>query len=305
MGGRDSRGASFRAWVTRWSSAGQKHHAFLCFKSSQMASKALSLQIPRTANRDWRLSRLNPDLKARVIDLLPKFIQSKVRAEEALIASRQPQPAATGGPSSATGSNNGADVWVPPPTDPSFDGWQASTVHDPAPRSWSPAWHSEPVASYGHGSFGGPSAPLPWSTATAPVGGPQDISMAGPDTFMLDHSTRPASRASNRPDFVEAASHSGARPLTPPNRWGRDVNRPTSPTSPHSFRPLPPRPNTNGGDSRSLNSRYPQRGAASTDPRDRPRDGDRFPGRRMTPPPAPRGCCSRTLSCAYFRARST
>lgn len=293
------------AWVARWSSSGQKHHAFLGFKVPNAASKALGMNMPR--NRDWRLSRLNPDLKTRVIDLLPKFVQAKIKAEETAYArwiESNPPPPMSGPLDSAP---NGANVhpsglpssgsgpgeqWQPLPNDhpPSdrlnngerpnspmrMDDGRYGWVNQPSgvPQPWGNAWDNPQQF-----------APQP-NPEYLPYGAPQDqYAMAPPGAPMiLDNHyqpplpppgdisnsylpVRPSSRAANPYD-------AGPGPRSP-SHWSLDVARPNSP--PNSFPTggnLPPKPVGASDRAPDRDSRYP---------------ADRYPASRhpLTPPRLP------------------
>jgi hypothetical protein len=273
------------AFVARWSSAGQKHHAFIGFKDSATVTRALSVQIPRAPNRDWRVSRLNPDLKMRVVELLPKFTQAKIKAEEKS-ANRQGPAGSPEASSAAAGpaSTNGA--WASSQSHGTETGWQ---YPGGAPPGWegsgASGYRSSPPNAYdiGPDPYAGGNAPTSW-VEPFPSTDVSNLSFSAPiDNPMLDGAARPSS---HRPEYVDVMPSYRTAPRSPsPTRWNNDTHRPLSPRSLTSFRSLPAKPATFAPDPRASNSRFPPRGPASLDARDRARDNDRYNLQRRSPPP--------------------
>ena len=262
------------AWVTRWSSSGQKHHAFVGFKDTAAVAKALTSPIPRAPNRDWRLSRLNPDLKTRVIELLPKFTQAKIKAEEKSTG-KQVQAGPSEAPIAAAGPASSGGTWVAPQSHGTEAAWSY-------PSGGAPGWGGSGMSGYSPNSYdislygGGP--PTSWGRPFSSA----DMSMSAPnDHPMRDSVARPSSRTSHRLEYADVV-----QPYRTPSpvRWNNDSHRPLSPRSPTSSRSLPAKPSTYVPDLRDSNSRYPPRGPASLDARDRARDNDRYNQQRRSPP---------------------
>lgn len=273
------------AFVARWSSAGQKHHAFIGFKDTATVVRALTVQIPRIPNRDWRVSRLNPDLKMRVVELLPKFTQAKIKAEEKS-ASRQGPAGSPEASPAAAGPTSSSGAWANSQSHGTETGWQYPAGAPAWGGSGVSGYHSSPQNSYDIGPYGSGNAPTSW-IQPLPSTDVSNLSFSAPiDNPMLDGTGRPASRASHRPEYTDVIPQYQSAPRSPsPARWINDAHRPVSPRSPASFRSLPPKPVTYTPDPRASNSRFPPRGPASLDARDRARDNDRYNQQRRSPPP--------------------
>ncbi|KAF8320783.1 hypothetical protein DL93DRAFT_1735871 [Clavulina sp. PMI_390] len=288
--------------VTRWSSTGQKHHVFLLFKTSQMASRALSVPL-KGPGRDWRMSRLNPDLKGRVMDLLPKYLQVREKAEDlAVPPPGRPPPLPPGPGSSSSGGIRALnDSWpqsLPPnpsmsqggPLEiPLWSGHRAPGPYDTVPYGEPPPWDSSwgPPHSSGYASSGPSPYPYDIYGHENPPGAPlRDLS------YPLDSIGGQTSYSSGPPSIYrppspppgQYAPSSGYRlPSPPPGHYAH--------TSPHngSFRSLPPKPSSETIDARDGTMRYPPRASIPPETRERdPRDADRYPARKNSSPGPPR-----------------
>lgn len=245
------------------------------------------MPLPRAPNRDWRLSRLNPDLKTRVIELLPKYLQATIKKDE-LNAPHHPIPNGPPGPSSQSGSVNGGDGWTVSPANMTPSLWnmsgynggaEPSTV-EPASSSWTPSVLTYD-ATYGLSQHA--PAAIPWGAPSSVTDAPNGTgAIASNDSHMLDGSAQTASRIPNRTDGPSDFTSIAKSPTPPASRW----NRAPSPLPSPTFR-LPPKPAGPPYDSRDPVNRYPPRGGQqSHDARDRARDNRYSQVRRPSPPPA-------------------
>jgi len=268
--------------VTRWSSSGQKHHAFIGFKDAAAVAKALTVQIPRAPNRDWRVSRLNPDLKTRVIELLPKFTQAKIKSEEKTTGRQGPAGSSEASSAAAGPATTGETSAAPQPHGTEAEWQYPSANWGGSGGSGVPGYHSSLPNSYDIGWYGGGGAPTSW-VQPAPSNDVSNLSFSAPnDHPMLESAARPPSRASHRPEYTDIIQpyRPVLRSPSPP-RWNNDPHRPLSPHSPTSFRSLPAKPSAYAPDMRDSNSRFPPRGPASLDARDRARE---YNQQRRSPP---------------------
>lgn len=249
--------------------------------------------LPR--NRDWRLSKLNPDLKTRVIELLPKFVQVKIKTEEANYTrwiETNPSSTSQAGPSTSSSNSNissqqGNMSWTntgdlpmtsdreltnrseaigewTPAADVPYGGW----ISDIPTSSWGPDW--------GPGAYQDPSY-LPYDAPPDPFAMPPNHSM------MLDNSYRPNQGSSREPPSVNRPIP--PRPLTPPIPNGRGRSRSPARWTGGSYgHPNDGRPNTPPLAQRISN--LPPKPAAAFNEASN-RDGSRRPNDGYYPQPPP------------------